>query len=104
MLSLSSVPPYIPDIPMQPSPIALTVGPVAPSRRVVIVVIRPACPARLSAGGPHRSGDRQSLAERRGVLHSGGMDRAGLADFLRRRRERLSPGDVGCRRGCAAAR
>ena len=41
------------------------------------------------------SGDKLSLDSDRAPLHTGSMDRDGLADFLRRRREALRPEDLG---------
>src|SRR5450755_3821691 len=45
------------------------------------------------------SRDRLSLDRRPRGLHTGGMDRDGLADFLRRRRDALQPGDLGLSAG-----
>lgn len=50
-----------------------------------------------SAGRP--AGDRQSLGDGTRAVHTVLMDRAQLADFLRRRREALQPEDVGLPRG-----
>src|SRR5579875_3388889 len=54
MLSSSFAAPYIPDIPMQPSPRGKTSGPVAPSRRVLVEGLMPIERAR---SGPTRSRD-----------------------------------------------
>jgi transcriptional regulator with XRE-family HTH domain len=43
--------------------------------------------------------DRRSLVTGAPTRHDGPMDRDGLADFLRRRRETLAPGDVGMTAG-----
>lgn len=51
--------------------------------------------SRRAAGEPDAPGDGRSLAPRPVARHCGGMDRAALADLLRRRRERLDPTDVG---------
>jgi len=43
--------------------------------------------------------DWRSLASPQRAAHTGAMDRAQLADFLRSRREAIQPGDVGITRG-----
>jgi transcriptional regulator with XRE-family HTH domain len=56
----------------------------------------PACSARPGAGRAGSSGDGRSLAGGAAPAdHGYVIDRAGLADFLRRRRALFRPGDVG---------
>jgi transcriptional regulator with XRE-family HTH domain len=50
-------------------------------------------------GETFRSGDRQSLDKPGGLPHPGSVNRAELADFLRRGRARLDPADVGLTAG-----
>jgi transcriptional regulator with XRE-family HTH domain len=52
-----------------------------------------------AAGETFRSGDRQCLDKPGGIGHAGEVNRAELADFLRRGRARLEPSDVGLTAG-----
>jgi transcriptional regulator with XRE-family HTH domain len=52
-------------------------------------------PESKAAGAESSSWERRSLAELAGRTHDGGMQREQLADFLRRRREAIRPGEVG---------
>jgi transcriptional regulator with XRE-family HTH domain len=66
---------------------------------VVVLVRSPDCASRRTGCGEDvRTRDCPSLVRIAGTHDNGGMDRAGLADFLRRRREALQPGDVGLSR------
>jgi hypothetical protein len=64
-------------------------------RPVVLPPRVPPCPVSTPPGRPRRTGERRSLDTTGAVRHSGVMDRAGLADFLRTRRDGLVPEDVG---------
>src|SRR3954447_21853959 len=82
---------------MPPRPGEVTDGPVRPRRRSSReVVMAPPCVAEPGAGRVGSSGERSTLADGSARAHPGDViDRAGLADFLRRRRELLHPADVG---------
>src|SRR5690606_12452437 len=90
---------------MQPRPGEETVGPGRPRRRDArlgvagvsdVVVMSPGWSRRPSRTRCGLSRDRLSLVRGPGRSILGGViDRAGLADFLRRRRETLRPADVG---------
>src|SRR3954454_2902926 len=91
MLSSSSLCPYAPDMPMQPRPRTLTVGPVLP-RVVVAIVMSPTMTHATTAQQAQvlpGTGSPWLFAPPRAKV--GGMDRAALADLLRSRRERLDP-------------
>ncbi len=64
----------------------------------VVVVIDSAALKRI-AGEEPLSGDPRSLFPASVLPHDGGVDRQQLADFLRRRRDDLLPGDVGLSAG-----
>ena len=76
---------------MQPRPSAVR-GPVMPSCRVHASCATRAVPR---AAGPADRGIGDPWSRRCATRHSGDMDRSALADFLRRRRARLRPADVG---------
>src|ERR1700712_5456201 len=69
----------------------------APVIRAIRVGVVMAAASRVCSATSRvaRAGDRLSLAGVRTTADTSSMDRPGLADFLRRRREALRPDDVG---------